>query len=144
MFREECSKTVCFWSWLCWRWPWLACTGVQAKPAAAQQTVPAGVSLEAQRFITVVGVGRVSLVPDVAKINVGVETRAGTVAEAKETVDQQMEAIPATLKELGVAEKDIQTSYYSIYYEQEPYQPMRGKKGRPAPQARTASPACSR
>jgi uncharacterized protein len=106
-----------------------ACAGVQAKPATEQQAIQAGLSSEAQRAITVVGVGRVSLVPDIAKINVGVEKRAATVSEAKSTVDQQMEAILAALKELSVAERDIQSSYYSIYYEQEPYQPVAREEG---------------
>lgn len=106
----------------------VACTAVQAKPAAEPQAVPAAASSEAQRAIIVVGVGRVSLVPDIAKINVGAEVRASTVSEAKDIVDQQMEAILAAFKELGVAEKDIQTSYYSIYYEQEPYQPSAGEE----------------
>ena len=87
-----------------------ACTNVQAKQAAEPQAVPTATSPEAQRVITVVGVGRVSLVPDIAKINVGVETRAGTVTEAKATVDKQLEAISVTLTELGVTEKDVQTS----------------------------------
>jgi uncharacterized protein YggE len=113
-----------------------ACTAVQAKPAAEQpavpvveQVVPVTAPSEAQRAITVVGVGRVSLVPDIAKINVGVEERAATVSEAKSTVDQQMEAILAALKELNVADKDVQSSYYSIYYEQEPYQPVAREEG---------------
>lgn len=106
-----------------------ACAGVQAKPATEQQAVQAVLSSEAQRAITVVGVGRVKLVPDIAKLNIGVETRAATVSEAKGTVDRQMEAIVATLKELGVAERDIQSSYYSIYYEQEPYQPTAREEG---------------
>jgi uncharacterized protein YggE len=106
-----------------------ACASVQAKSAGEQEAVMQAAAPETQRTITVVGVGRVSLVPDVAKINVGVEKRAATVAEAKGTVDEQMEAILATLKELNVAEKDIQSSYYSIYYEQEPYQPVAREEG---------------
>ena len=98
----------------------VACTGVQAKPLAEAQR---------ERDITVVGVGRVNLVPDIAKINVGTETRASTVSEAKGKVDRQMEAIAIALEELGVVEKDIQTSQYSIYYEQEPYQPLARDEG---------------
>ena len=106
-----------------------ACTTLQAKPTAEQQAVPVTAPAETQRAITVVGVGRVNLVPDIAKINVGVEERAATVSEAKSTVDQRMEAILAALKELNVADKDIQSSYYSIYYEQEPYQPVAREGG---------------
>ena len=75
--------------------------------------------MQAQRAITVVGVGKVSLVPDIAQINVGAEARASTVTEAKAEVDGQIDAIMAVLVELGVADKDIQTSHYGIYYERE-------------------------
>jgi uncharacterized protein YggE len=68
--------------------------------------------------------GKVSLKPDIGMINVGVQATASTVSEAKADVDQQMAAIMAALKEQGVAEKDVQTSHYSIHYEREPYPPV--------------------
>jgi uncharacterized protein YggE len=40
-----------------------------------------------------------------------------------------MEAISVALEELGIAEKDIQSAQYSIYYEQEPYQPFAREEG---------------
>jgi uncharacterized protein YggE len=82
-----------------------------------------------EREITVVGVGRASLVPDIARISVGAEARADTVSEAKSKVDLQMEAITAALAELGIAEKDVQSAHYSIFYEQEPYQPFPREEG---------------
>jgi len=113
-----------------------ACTNVPAKSAAEQQVapvveqvIPAAASAETQRAITVVGVGRVKLVPDIAKIDIGVETRGATVSEAKATVDGQMVTILAKLKEMGVAEKDIQSSYYSIYFEQDTSQPIVREEG---------------
>jgi uncharacterized protein YggE len=109
----------------------VACTNVRAQPQdqveeAAQvstATQPALITTapQVQRSITVVGSGKVSLVPDIARINVGAEARASTVAEAKAEVDQQMAAIMTMLQELGVAEKDIQTSNYGIYFEREPF-----------------------
>jgi uncharacterized protein YggE len=108
-----------------------ACAGVQAQPQEAAQDTPVGTSSQSQRTITVVGVGKVSLVPDVARINVGAEARASTVAEAKAEVDRQMAAIVAALKQLGVAEKDIQTSHYGIYFEREPF-PGPVREGGPA------------
>jgi hypothetical protein len=89
-----------------------ACTGVEAAPGSESPAAP--------RAITVIGEGKVSLKPDLAMINVGAEARANTVSEAKAEVDAQMAAIAAALEEAGVDEKDIQTSHYSIYYEQEP------------------------
>lgn len=94
-----------------------ACTAVKAAPESEAQAAasPAGA-----RIITVVGEGKVSLKPDIATINVGAEARAATVSEAKAEVDAQMAAIIAALEEVGVAEKDIQTSHYGIYFEREP------------------------
>ncbi|MFZ5915639.1 MAG: SIMPL domain-containing protein [Chloroflexota bacterium] len=94
----------------------VGCTTAQAAPQAAA-TPEAPVS---DRYITVVGIGQVSLVPDIAEVNVGVEAAANTVAEAKSEVDRRMEAILTVLKEMGIAEKDIQTSHYSIYFERDP------------------------
>jgi uncharacterized protein YggE len=94
-----------------------ACTAVRAAPKSESPAVP--------RTITVVGEGKVSLKPDIGTINVGAEARANTVSEAKAEVDTQMATIAAALQEAGVAEKDIQTSHYSIHYEREPMPMLR-------------------
>ena len=91
--------------------------------AAAAKAAPAvsdSTSGNVPRTITVVGVGEVSLVPDTAEINVGAEARASTVSEAKAEVERQITAIVAALQGIGIDEKDIQTSNFSIYYEQDP------------------------
>jgi uncharacterized protein YggE len=103
----------------------VACTAVQAAPRAKSQTVVSSASNDVSRTITVVGTGKVSLVPDVAEVNVGAEARADTVAEAKVEVDRQMAAIMAALKHMGIGETDIQTSHYSIHYEREPMPAVR-------------------
>jgi uncharacterized protein YggE len=105
-----------------------ACTAAQAATdsgAQGAQVAPAGVT----RTITVVGQGAVSLMPDIATINVGAEARANTVSEAKAQVDAQMAAITAALAEAGVAEKDIQTAHYGIHYEREPVAVLREGPG---------------
>jgi uncharacterized protein YggE len=96
------------------------CTAAQTAPQPALAATPEGLS----RYITVIGKGEVSLIPDVAQINVGSEVIADTVSEAKAEVDRRMEAIMAVLEEMGIADEDIQTSHYSIYYEREPFYPM--------------------
>lgn len=96
-----------------------ACTTAKAAP----QTTPQTVVSEPVRSITVVGSGEIKLVPDVAQINIGVDIAKSTVAEAKAQVDQQIVAVLAALKSFGIADKDIQTSNYSIYYERDPYAP---------------------
>ena len=96
------------------------CTAVPKGTVAEAQGISPTVSEGVQRLITVVGVGEVSLVPDVGQINVGVEARAATVSEAKAEVDRQMAALVDVLRTLGLDDKDIQTSQYSIHYEREP------------------------
>jgi uncharacterized protein YggE len=82
------------------------------------------------RTITVIGEGRVSVRPDVARANVGVLSIAPTVKEAVAQNRSGMMAVLAALKQAGIAEKDILTSNYSIHHEQPP--PDReGGRGRP-------------
>ena len=105
----------------------VACSTARAAPQVetGAQVVPVTTSDGVPRTITVVGVGKVNLVPDIAQINVGAEARAATVAEAKAEVDRQIAAIAAALAEMGIADQDIQTSHYSIHYEREPVSVVR-------------------
>jgi uncharacterized protein YggE len=59
--------------------------------------------------------GKVTALPDIAKISIGVETQKKTVSEAQTENSTKMNAIIAKLKDLGVAKEDIQTTNYSIY-----------------------------
>ncbi len=79
-------------------------------PAQAQ---PAGGASTA-RHITVIGNGEVKGIPDTAYVQIGVETEANTTQAALAQNNTQAEAIIARLKELGVAENDIQTSSFNI------------------------------
>jgi uncharacterized protein YggE len=100
--------------------PTRSVSSAQTGSPSVETTVQAAV----ERTITVVGVGKVSLVPDIARLDVGAQDSAATVAEAKTKVDTQIAAILAALKASGVADKDIQTSNYSIYYEQPSVPPV--------------------
>jgi uncharacterized protein YggE len=88
-------------------------------------------SAASPRTMTVVGEGKISLKPDIAKVSIGVEARAGTVSEAKAEVDARMATVFATLQEASISDKDVQTSHYSIHYDREPVPVVR--EG-PAPQ----------
>ena len=103
----------------------VGCTAVAAAPGAQPQGDLDAGGPTVSRHITVVGIGEVSLVPDVANINLGTEASAETVSEAKAEVDRQIEAVLTALRELGIADKDIQTSSYNIYLEREPVPVMR-------------------
>jgi uncharacterized protein YggE len=99
-----------------------ACSNA-ALPVAQAQTsdLPAG------RSITVVGQGQSSGAPDVAHINIGVETTGASAQEAVNANKQQMSALLEKLKAMGVADKDVQTSNYSIYTERpQPAMPVEG------------------
>jgi len=85
------------------------------------QAIP---SSDVSRTITVVGQGKVNVKPDVARAQIGVEVFAPTVKEATTKNREQMMAVQAALLKVGIAEKDIQTSNYSINFEQSPGIPM--------------------
>lgn len=86
-------------------------------PSASAAPTPAAES--PARTITVVGRGEVKAKPDIATVNLGVEVLAATVDEAMGQAADRMKAILATLKGLGIAEKDIQTSNFSISFERQ-------------------------
>jgi uncharacterized protein YggE len=84
-------------------------------PAAQAEAAPA-------RTITVVGEGKVSAPPDVAQINMGIEVVGPDIMEATSQAETTMNALLAALQAEGVAENDIQTSYYNVWVER-PYSP---------------------
>ena len=84
--------------------------------ASAADGTPGSVYVVGQNTgISVTGVGKVTVTPDLAILNVGVEVHGTTVAAAQKEAAQAMTAVLAALKANGVAEKDIATSGYSIY-----------------------------
>jgi uncharacterized protein YggE len=72
------------------------------------------------RVITVVGTGQASGAPDVATVNIGVETSSGNVQQAVADNRTKMNTLLQVLKGLNIAENDIQTTNYSVYTEQQP------------------------
>ena len=81
--------------------------------------VPASlrVSLEGgqQSGIWVSGEGEVTAVPDIATLRLGIEAQEATVDEAQAGAAEAMDGVMSALKDNGVAEKDIQTQYFSIH-----------------------------
>lgn len=78
---------------------------------------------DATRTINVSGEGRVSMTPDVAVLNLGVIMRDPQLATAQSNATAAMNTVRDALKNAGVADKDIQTSQYSVYVEQDYNQP---------------------
>jgi hypothetical protein len=72
-----------------------------------------------QRTITVTGTGKVTLTPDIAYISIGVHTENASAKDAVAENNSQAQAVVAAIKGFGVAEKDIQTTNFSIYPQQQ-------------------------
>src|SRR5574341_852180 len=81
---------------------------------ACGSTAPSPAPSTATRNITVVGEGIATAKPDIARANIGVETTASSVADASKQNNDRMATVVAKLKSLNIADKDIQTSNYSI------------------------------
>jgi len=72
-----------------------------------------------QRLITVTGTGMITLTPDIAYISIGVHTQNASAKDAVSENNTQAQAVMATIKGFGVAEKDIQTTNFSISPQQQ-------------------------
>jgi len=89
--------------------------GCAAPIAEAQQPVTNPPS----HTISVTGSGQAYGAPDTAVAQIGVQSRNSDPAAALADANAKMTAIMAALKELGVADKDIQTSNFSVYAQQD-------------------------
>jgi uncharacterized protein len=76
-----------------------------------------------EKRVIVIGEGSVSVPPDYARIRSGVTTRAKTVREAIDANSKLMTAVTAALVDAGIAQKDIQTSRFSVQPVYAPQQP---------------------
>lgn len=83
---------------------------------------------ENNRTLNVSGTGRVTIVPDMATIHIGVRTEADTVTDALDSNSAQANAISRALQGMGIEEKDIQTSNFNVY-PTERYDYMTGEVG---------------
>jgi uncharacterized protein YggE len=83
---------------------------------------PTTINQEAQpvtRTLNVNGVGQTYLTPDIAYIYIGVHTQGATASEAVNGNKEQTTAVIKAIKTAGVAEKDINTTNFSIYPSQQ-------------------------
>jgi len=68
-----------------------------------------------QYTVAIEGQGKVSGKPDVAVINLGVQSEAVTVKAAQDDNTKKMNNIIKSVKDSGVKDEDIQTTNYNIY-----------------------------
>lgn len=73
----------------------------------------------APQSVTVSGTGRSSVVPDRFTFSVGVQTVADTVDDAVAQNNKRVAAVIAALKAAGAQDKDIQTSNFNIWPQQD-------------------------
>lgn len=71
------------------------------------------------RTLNVNGTAQVVLTPDIAYISIGVHTENADAKEAVAANNSQAQRVSDAIKALGVDEKDIQTTNFSIYPQQQ-------------------------
>jgi len=80
--------------------------------------IPAnGAGTADNRFITVTGVGTISVVPDAVRFNATVSALASTNAAALSSATKSAASVRAALKDAGIATKDIRSGNISVYPE---------------------------
>jgi len=90
----------------------LACTAALLVFSSATRAQPASQSVP--RLLTVSGEGEAKAKPDEATLSAGVVTQGRTAAEALAANSRAMNAVFATLKRIGIPDRSIQTSNFSV------------------------------
>lgn len=112
----------------------LATLAVGCQPRAASAP---GNGLE--NGVVVSGEGKATGAPDIAHVRLGVRASDAVAQAATQQASQQMATLIATLKQNGVADRDIRTQQFSVAYEEPPRPPPE-----PMPMApRSAAPKTS-
>jgi uncharacterized protein YggE len=88
-----------------------------ASPALAQTTPPPS-STDQIHTVSVTGMGTAYGAPDIATAQIGVQTRDANAVKATGDNTTKMTAIINALKAQGIADKDIQTSNFSVQAQQ--------------------------
>jgi uncharacterized protein YggE len=58
--------------------------------------------------------GKVTVVPDIAKINLGIDSQGQNLKQVQDSVNKKSKILTDALKKLGIDEKDIKTTNYSV------------------------------
>eukprot|EP00764_Aduncisulcus_paluster_P010391 gnl/Carplike_NY0171/3606_a4873_347.p1 GENE.gnl/Carplike_NY0171/3606_a4873_347~~gnl/Carplike_NY0171/3606_a4873_347.p1 ORF type:complete len:249 (-),score=26.69 gnl/Carplike_NY0171/3606_a4873_347:120-866(-) len=87
-------------------------TGAVQPPATVSE---AAAVEESEYRLQVNGEGSVTVTPDMAYINIGVETQDKDASKAQEENAKLMTQVKKAIMDAGVKEKDMQTMNYSIY-----------------------------
>jgi uncharacterized protein YggE len=93
-----------------------------ASAAFAQSATPAASSTDAYpplRTLSVSGSGKAYLTPDIVYVTIGVHTENADAKQAVSDNNASAQKVISALKQLGIASKDIQTTNFSIYPQQQ-------------------------
>lgn len=90
-------------------------TTTQDENSTTQEDDSSQVTQDAPRKIMVLGGGKVTAQPDVAYVEIGVESLNADLQTALDENNQIISSLIDYLQEKNVAEDDIKTKYYSIY-----------------------------
>jgi uncharacterized protein YggE len=94
-----------------------ACAGTAAAQSLTQTTDQN--QNQVNRTINVNGAGKVFLTPDIAHVTIGVHTESKDAAQAVAQNNTQATAVKDALNKMGIEDKDIQTTNFSIYPQQQ-------------------------
>ena len=92
----------------------LVVTAIGLSGCSQGSTIERTILSNQQEGIWVSGTGEVSGVPDIVTFRLGIEAQEKSVADAQTQAAEAMNKVMAALTASGVAEKDIQTQYFSI------------------------------
>lgn len=81
-----------------------------APPIALSQVVT-----QKQNFFTSVGEGKITVVPDTAIINLGVQENGRDAKTTQDAANKKIATLAESLKSKGVDSKDIKTTSYNLY-----------------------------
>lgn len=60
------------------------------------------------------GTGKVTVAPDIAKVDFGIQEQGQTLKQVQDSANQKSKTLTDALKKLGIADNDIKTTSYSV------------------------------
>lgn len=90
--------------------------------------------------IVVSGYGSADYVPNIARLTLGVRAEAPTAAAASSQVASSAQAVVAAMRRLGIADRDMRTTGFSLYYQQPQPRPLMMTPQAGAPQSAAVQP----
>lgn len=90
-----------------------------ARAGASGNAAPSRQSTSSSHTIAVAGHGEVSVPPDMATLQIGVQTKGDAATAALNENAQRMTAVQAAIQALGVPSNRIQTSDLSLWFDSE-------------------------